>query len=213
MQTHKCPSCKKELKYSTNRHLLRAIKRNCKCQSCSKIGNDNSPDIRGDKNPSKRQYVKEKLREVMKGRIITWNKKISKSCMGRPSPRKGKRLSRETKFRCRVSAIKRIKRRSNGKIVVGYNRTACEYFDWLNKFMGWNGQYATNGGEKEIRGYFLDYYEPTLNLVIEWDEPSHYVRGILRQKDIFRQREIIKELKCEFYRYNQRANIIERVTK
>jgi len=110
----------------------------------------------------------------------------------------------------RVAMIHQINLGANE--YANFNPTACEYFDWLNKFMGWNGQYATNGGEKEVRGYFLDYYEPSLNLVIEWDEPGHYVRGVLREKDIRRQQEIIKELKCEFYRYNQRTNIIERVT-
>jgi hypothetical protein len=90
----------------------------------------------------------------------------------------------------------------------GYNRQACEYFDELNKERGWNGQHALNGGEFLVKdlGYWVDYYESRKNIVIEWDEPSHYRRGILHKEDVLRMNAIKQHLKCKFFRYNQKTN-------
>jgi very-short-patch-repair endonuclease len=63
--------------------------------------------------------------------------------------------------------------------------------------MGWNGRHALNGGELQVLQYFVDYYEPDLNLVIEWDEPHHKYR---REKDKIRQERIEKKLNCIFIR-------------
>jgi len=55
------------------------------------------------------------------------------------------------------------------------------------------GRYATNGGEYCIKelGYFLDYFNSSAKLIIEWDEPHHYDdHGNLNQKDVQRQSEI-----------------------
>ena len=80
-----------------------------------------------------------------------------------------------------------------------YNEIACEYFDWLNKWMKWDGQYAIYKGEKNVLSYFVDYYEPTQNIVVEWDEKYHKYK---KKEDLKRQ-DIIKEyLGCKFYRVN-----------
>jgi len=84
-----------------------------------------------------------------------------------------------------------------------FNRNACKIFDKLNNELNLNGHHAMNGGEKEISGYFVDYYEPIHNMVIEWDEPAHYENGKLKSKDIERQQIIEKKLKCNFIRVNQ----------
>lgn len=87
-----------------------------------------------------------------------------------------------------------------------FNNNACVFFTKLNDIFGWKGLHATNGGEYHIKelGYFVDYYEPTLNLVIEWDEKTHYdVDGNLRKKDILREEEIKKYLSCKFIRIKQ----------
>lgn len=82
-----------------------------------------------------------------------------------------------------------------------FNELACEYFDWLNMFMNWNGNHAKNGGEVRLGRYTVDYYEPNLNLVIEWDENHHYNKyGNLKDEDMKRQRKIIDALDCRFYR-------------
>jgi hypothetical protein len=89
-----------------------------------------------------------------------------------------------------------------------FNKTACKCFDKLNEVAGWNGRHALNGGEflvKEL-GYWVDYYEPTENVVIEWDERHHFVDGKLKARDLKRMNEIKQHLKCKFFRYNQVTN-------
>lgn len=93
---------------------------------------------------------------------------------------------------------------------VNFNKTACEYFDWLNAINGWNGEHALNGGEKSVAGYFIDYYEPNHNIVIEWDEDNHYFNGELKKKDIERMNEIKDILNCEFYRIREKELILKK---
>jgi hypothetical protein len=74
-------------------------------------------------------------------------------------------------------------------------------FDWNGIFYGKNGiQYVLT----EF-GYSLDYYEPIKNIVVEYDEPRHYVRNELRQKDVKRMDNIKSLLKCKFLRYNEKS--------
>lgn len=51
-----------------------------------------------------------------------------------------------------------------------------------------------------VHRYFVDYYIPELNVVIEYDEKHHYPKGELRQKDVKRQKEIERRLRCKFVR-------------
>ncbi len=85
-----------------------------------------------------------------------------------------------------------------------YNLDACKYFSKIEKENGWNGVYATKGGEYQIKklGYFVDFYEPKLNIVVEYDEYGHFRNGKLRNKDIKRMNEIKTNLQCRFLRYN-----------
>ena len=78
-----------------------------------------------------------------------------------------------------------------------YNKKACEVFEEINKVMGWSGQHAENRGEKRVLSYWVDYYEPNLNLVIEYDE-LHHNRQV--EEDQIRQEEIEQELNCTFIR-------------
>lgn len=86
-----------------------------------------------------------------------------------------------------------------------FNKKACAFFDALNRLKGWRGRHALNGGEfyVERHHYFLDYYEPTLNLVIEWDEPHHKYQ---KDEDLIRRRNIQNTLGC-------RLMIIDGTTK
>lgn len=99
----------------------------------------------------------------------------------------------------RLAILRRIQEQlsEGGQLVPSYNSQACRYFETINKWAverGYPpGQHATNGGEFYVKelGYFLDYFNPGLKLIMEWDEPSHYDKsGNLRVKDIQRQREI-----------------------
>lgn len=89
--------------------------------------------------------------------------------------------------------------------VPGFNNNACSLFDEINKTMNWNGIHALNGGEFSVCGYWLDYYEPTLNIVIEYNENHHKTRHKLL-KDKQRQDKIVNELNCTFYNINEWEN-------
>jgi len=118
---------------------------------------------------------------------------------------KGRVQSPETRRKMRLSKINHIIKR-NGSIAPRYNKTACQYFDQMEKSRGWDGLYATKNGEFYVSslGYFVDYYEPHKNVVVEYDEPKHYnVDHTLKKRDVIRMTEIIEHLKCGFYRYNQ----------
>ena len=73
----------------------------------------------------------------------------------------------------------------------------------MESTLGWNGKYATKNGEQKVIGYFVDYYEPNLNVVIEWDDQSHFLLGKLKKKDLLRENNIKKELNCSFYRIKE----------
>jgi len=106
----------------------------------------------------------------------------------------------------RLAAIKKIQSHL-GQIYPSYNKTACKIFDEINNELKWNGQYAENGGEFYIKelGYWIDYYEPILNIVIEYDEKYHTQKH-RAALDAIRQAEIIKHLKCQFYRIKYNEN-------
>ena len=56
-------------------------------------------------------------------------------------------------------------------------------------------------------GYFVDYYEPQKNIVVEYDETFHYnADWSLKERDIHRQEEIVNYLGCKFFRYNEVLN-------
>lgn len=74
-----------------------------------------------------------------------------------------------------------------------YNELSCKFFSQFDRDFNTQGQYATNGGEYFIKalGYWMDYINFDLKLIIEWDERSHYdVDGNLKERDVQRQREI-----------------------
>lgn len=152
------------------------------------------------------QETKEKLRKQKLGVPMSDNfrKKISER-------QKGRKLSDETKRKMRVSHIKYIIE-VNGNMCPMFNKRAIEYFASLEKEKGWNGKYATkNDGEHYISklGYFVDYYEPSHNIVVEYDEPRHYYAGgKLKLKDIKRMNEIVSFLHCKFYRYNEKEKTL-----
>ena len=117
---------------------------------------------------------------------------------------------------CRLGAIKRmLKQRLNGNIYArSYNADACDYFNTLNREKGWALIHAGNGGETECHGYFLDAYDKTQNIVVEYDESRHYKvvdnNWILSPKDLTRMEEIKRYLGCEFYRYNEMTKTLSK---
>jgi hypothetical protein len=60
-------------------------------------------------------------------------------------------------------------------------------------------------------GTIVDYYEPKLNIVIEYDEPHHFdINGNLKNDDIFRMNYIKQTLQCDFYRIKSTTNEIKK---
>lgn len=116
----------------------------------------------------------------------------------------GKKHSQKTKQYMRESTAKYLQ--TVNSTPCRYNRDSIVVLEQIAKDHGWNIQHAENGGEFYTGiGYFVDAYDKEKNIVLEYDEPKHYVdveNNILRQKDIHRQNEIIQHLKCEFWRYN-----------
>jgi hypothetical protein len=171
-------------------------------------------DVKGDNNP---MYGKPSWsRGLTKETSLTISdaaKKCSKTKIENykklsPEERELKRLNiirvitDEVRYKMRLAAIRRI---NNGGVLNGcrsYNKNACKYFNILNETMGWNLQHAENGGEVELYGYFLDAYDKTKNIVVEYDEPYHNKPSIYN-KDLIRQSKIIEILKCDFYRYKE----------
>ena len=121
--------------------------------------------------------------------VVTWGRK------------KGYKVAPERLKNYRLGALKRIEARigAGGQVNPNWNTTAAKWFEELNVRYGLHGRHAANGGEHRIAelGYFLDYYVPELNLVVEWDESYHKKES---EKDIVRQSEIIKHLGCHFFR-------------
>ena len=107
-------------------------------------------------------------------------------------------------LKVRLKTIERInKDKFNGyQMTPSYNKKACEIFDEISKENNITIQHAMNGGEYYIKelGYWLDGYDELNNTVYEYDEKHHFIKGVLKEKDIIRQNEIEKHLNCKFIR-------------
>lgn len=181
-----CPKCNKNISYKHASNYFYGKKYNTKCQSCSKIGILH-------KKTKKSKYFKccancntvmyysraDSLKSAVKNKTVCWN------CQNR-NHRKWCIENRTVKY-------------------PKYNKEACELFDLVNKEFNLNGIHAGNGKEVHIKelGYFLDYYEPSINLVIEYDEDHHELPKNLI-KDLKRQKEIENYLNCNFIRIKQK---------
>lgn len=103
-------------------------------------------------------------------------------------------FSKETIRKMRLAHLRFLKKCKceGGQIRPSYNSNACKFFSKFNRLNNTNGMHAKNGGEYHIKelGYFVDYFNPDLKIIIEWDERKHYRNGKLRKKDIERQKEI-----------------------
>ena len=97
----------------------------------------------------------------------------------------------------RLKAIKRVSEASfeGRQICPACSPRACEFFERFDKDFNTQGRYGTNGGEYFIKelGYWPDYINFNLKLIMEWDEEDHYNgSGVLKKKDVRRQEEIQK---------------------
>ena len=152
----------------------------------------------------------EKLKENhvgMKGKkhSVDTLMKMSKIKIGENNPMYGQNQSEVSNQKRRLKTIKNIQSRF-GQATPNYNPKACEMF---NNMMIKNNcyiQHAENGGEYHIKelGYWVDGYDAENNIVYEFDEMHHFdFYGSLNKKDIIRQSQIEKNLKCEFVRIKE----------
>jgi len=143
------------------------------------------------------ENVKEAVRKSRLGvsNTLESRKKVSEKLLGR-------KLTLEHKQNI-AKGLRKYKASHFGS--PNYNKIACKLFEQINIELGWNGQHAENGGEYHIKelGYVVDYYEPTHNVVIEYDEP-HHCRIKKMEKDKIRQQEIEEVLNCKFIRIPER---------
>ena len=200
-----CPDCGMKLLYSI-KNFSRAVRQNSRCKSCSKSGK---------RNPSVGVPIRnnQQLMALRKGN--KWN-------LGKYRTPEQRRIhSQKLKAFCatpegilsRKKATATLRRTRELLGTNGYhpnfNKDACRFFDYLNEQSGWKGKHALNGGEHYIweLGYWVDYYEPTQNLVIEWDEKYiHFQHGQRVESDVTREKQIRETLNCQFIRLNETPN-------
>lgn len=208
-----CPACGKEMFYSTEGSLRRAIKRNTDCLSCLRKGENNV--MYGETHTLE---TRERLRAVNLGKHPA---KETRKKMSLHSARKGvhqygkdanfygKHHTEEWKRKMRVMMCRRLLKLRpqgyNGGWINNVGKKEGSYFKKLEARTKWNGIYHKKSGKQHLikyLGYFVDYYEPLHNIVVEYDEPRHYRYGRLREKDLVRMEQIKAHLGCEFWRYD-----------
>ena len=104
----------------------------------------------------------------------------------------------------RITQIEKDKFNGN-QIIPSYNSIGCEIFDKISEEKNIHIQHAQNGGEYYIKelGYWVDGYDSINNTVYEYDEKYHE-RKKQKEKDLIRELEIIKLLKCKFIRIKEK---------
>jgi len=167
-------------------------------------------------NPESEKRRKDMGKKVSKTVIKLWkNEEFRKRNL---EARIGKKRSKQFKRDCRVRKLERLKD-LKGQRAPFYNIEACQFFNILNKKYNLKGLHAENKGEFQVQtlGYFLDYYEPCYNIVIEWNEKAHYKNNKLTELHKQRQHEIKSYLKCHFINIRQKTfkkeNIFKKIEK
>lgn len=95
------------------------------------------------------------------------------------------------KLKMRQAAVKRVL--LNNGIAPSYNMKTVELFKKFDSANNTIGQYATAPNEFYIKelGYWVDYINFDLKLIIEVDEKHHFTKdGNLKERDVQRQKEI-----------------------
>jgi very-short-patch-repair endonuclease len=225
-RTKTCPSCAKIQKYDRNDVYYRALKNNTKCNSCREFSENHKNNLSVSRKKRKmppEMYVKRAI--TVKKRFPNGIKKskesVSKSVNGLKEWRKNNpEKSRDAILRSRATKIKRY-----GTYFVNcegpmYNKKACDIFDKINKELRWKGIHATNNlnGEYVVsidpyNTFYVDYYEPEKNIVIEFDERYHFKPSTNKKYEKSRQTRIVKHLGCRFFRIKYDDNINEFITK
>lgn len=184
-----CPMCQC-LMYYKNKYILETNSRkNSNCKNCA------------DKLLS--QKVKGKKRPVFSDE---WRKNLS---IGHKKSQKWHDSMHTPEYR-EKHRQKMYRLIDNGNVSVAYNKNTIGVFDYLNQRLNWCGVHAENGGEKIIKHYFLDYYEPNLNLIIEWDEIYHQNKKIMI-RDQVKNKKVIEYMNPELYRVDDVTKQVKKI--
>lgn len=190
-----CIKCGNVQTYKNIKQLTKAIFNNTLCKSCSGKQNGNFYWIEG---PGKSIIEKIQLK--------TWSKNCPR-CNALQTYKNKRNFDKMVKKNSVCRKCQLIIRRPTIFERPNYNPKACDYFDKLSKEKEWDLHHALNGGEFQVFKWWVDAYDKDKNIVVEYDEPSHYDKsGQLKKRDVIRQNEIVKRLKCDFYRYDEKRN-------
>ena len=208
-----CPKCGKIITYNRRCNYLKGCRENGRCKSCAAHDaaiNRPPPTKIARMNMSKAQFGRKHSEETLSKMRGVNNGMFGIFRCGKDNPFYGRKHTEEARRKMRVAMCRKIvqKNSETGRIA-NVNPRETLYFWKLENRMGWNGVfYGKNPSQYLIEaiGYFVDYYEPTLNIVVEYDEPRHYRRGGLRQRDVTRMHTIQRQLNCRFLRYNEKTD-------
>jgi len=225
-----CPTCFNEIIYKDKYYYNSSVIKNRGCRSCSKKGKNNPRYKKLPWNKGLTKKESEKLRgggwnkgltkeiDIRVGHSLETRKKISNSNKGKKHSKEwvenfskatsgvnhylyGKERTEEYKKKMRLLTLERIKQNKlNGnQLYPNYNPKGCQYFNNLMEQTNTYIQHAQNDGEFYIKelGYWVDGYDKENNIIYEYDEKYHNRQ---KDKDLRRQREIEKFLKCKFIR-------------
>jgi len=136
-------------------------------------------------NPNQSKEVREKIKQTCKEKFgfDSWSK----------TPQ-GRELFRTTRSN--------ILKNSNGKPFTGFIES--DFFNILKQRFS----HINIENQKSCIGYFLDFYFPDYNIVLEFDEEYHNLQ-YMKEKDKIRQNEIENYLKCSFVRI-KKSDFLER---
>lgn len=206
MFTRICPKCNAEVHHRSKDSLNHS--KDKVCWTCANVNNAEKAKKISDANKGK-EYNKSKL-GVKESDETKQRKSIA--LKGRKPGFGGKKHTPETRQQMSECRAEMLRERFGkvGQLSPWYNKDACKLFDQLNEERGWNGQHAENGGEFYIGGYWLDYYEPKQNIVIEYDEHRHKIPSIA-EKDVIKQDYVVEQLKCRFYRIDAESPTLEHI--
>ena len=167
-----CPKCKKEQRYSSIIYLREAIRNNTLCLSC--VG-------------KVRKFSKKTKKKMSKsGKIKTFSEKhrqhLSRSMFGNKNHFYGKKHSKNTRRKIRISLLKRLNKLGIGTKIDRGSR------EWFRKY---NKENKTNYRPRRFLdiGYDADGYDKKLHSWIEYDSlyhrmPSQHKEDIIRQNNI-----------------------------
>ncbi len=145
------------------------------------------------------EETKRKMSEIQKGVLHSEETKRKMS-----EAKKGIPRSKETKRKLRLAAIKRVEK-NYGVCFPHFNKNSIEFFRNFDRENNTKGLFGKKEFHIKELGYWLDYINFDLKLIVEWDEEYHFENNQLRQKDVQRQKEIQEFYpKFEFQRIREK---------